>query len=342
MSFSRFRMDGTLFTLIIISVLTLVSTSILNSNGAITIDSFEPNDTNLSIDVGKPLKFSVNISEHNATYRWILDGKNVSTESSWVYLPNSTDAGAKILVVIVKSGNLSYSKQWNITVIHTDNFPKIDIIFPENSNLEIKQGDSLEFFVNVSNLDGNYIWYWWTLNGELKSRLNNWTYYPEDKERNEVKLTVRAGKWNYTRKWTVIVKKVNEPPIIKSFSPIEFTQVLEEGESLTFAISAYDLDEKDSLTYIWTLNDRWVSDSEYWTYNPEYTDSGVKIVKVVVSDCENELSQKWVVIVENKNQQPEIVFFTPNKENPVIEEGNTIIFSYLLNKKWIFKQPFEK
>jgi len=82
---------------------------------------------------------------------------------------------------------------------------------------------------------------------------------------------------------SVTVSSVNEPPIIDSFSPAELRPTASHLNPLTFTVTAHDPDG-DILSYNWTLDGVEVSTNNSWIYTPDATESGLKVVKVTISD----------------------------------------------------------
>jgi parallel beta-helix repeat protein len=82
---------------------------------------------------------------------------------------------------------------------------------------------------------------------------------------------------------SVSVSSVNEPPIIDSFTPIELEPTASQTSPLDFSVTAHDSDG-DPLSYSWTLDGAEVSTDTAWTYTPDALESGMKVVRVTVSD----------------------------------------------------------
>lgn len=101
--------------------------------------------------------------------------------------------------------------------------------------------------------------------------------------------------------------------------PDNETPAVEEGGTLTFSVNASDPDE-DPLTYYWTLNGTRVSAADSWIYSPDYTESGMKMVNVTISDGNLTVSKEWFVTVININiNPPNITYFYPYDKNITIK-----------------------
>jgi hypothetical protein len=91
---------------------------------------------------------------------------------------------------------------------------------------------------------------------------------------------------------TVTVSSINEPPIIDSFSPAELEPTASQTSPLDFSVTAHDPDG-DPLSYSWSLDGIEVSTDTSWTYTPGASESGLKVVRVTISD-ENPLSRDTI------------------------------------------------
>ncbi|NIQ06637.1 MAG: hypothetical protein GWO20_13195 [Candidatus Korarchaeota archaeon] len=97
----------------------------------------------------------------------------------------------------------------------------------------------------------------------------------------------------------------NNPPIIDSYNPSNDTPEVNEGNTLTFSVSASDTDG-DNITYSWRLSNQMVFQetltqnytSSSWTYHPELGDRGQHLVECTMSDGRGGLADvDWTVTV---------------------------------------------
>jgi hypothetical protein len=85
--------------------------------------------------------------------------------------------------------------------------PTIDVYSPTETNLEINEGESIEFTHTSSDLDGDLLSYSWLLDTVEKATTQNWTYSTSSGDigvRN-VTLVVSDGEFIDTQEWTVTV-----------------------------------------------------------------------------------------------------------------------------------------
>ena len=116
----------------------------------------------------------------------------------------------------------------------------------------------------------------------------------------EVKITVSDGELSTSQDVLIIVNKKEEKPVIGSSTPQEGAISVDEGETITFKISASDLNN-DPLSFEWIIDDVLVSDEAVINYATSYQDAGKHNIKVVVSDKNSSASKEWNVEVKEVN-----------------------------------------
>lgn len=126
---------------------------------------------------------------------------------------------------------------------------------------------------------------------------------------------------------TVEVISVNDPPEIAEYQPLTKEIIVNEGGEVRFIINATDIETPSSLlTYKWFLDEKDVHSAlRGWTYKPNYDESGRHVVKVVVSDGEDNTSMEWNVTVVNVNRKPQVKIVEPMNDTKFIE-GKKIKF----------------
>jgi len=96
---------------------------------------------------------------------------------------------------------------------------------------------------------------------------------------------------------------INSAPTIDTFTPVDTTPDVDEGDSLAFTHTSSDPDD-DPLSYSWLLDDVEQATTQNWTYSPGYNDAGSHNVTLVVSDGSLTDSQQWDVTVNDVNRAP--------------------------------------
>ncbi|MDI6792534.1 MAG: VWA domain-containing protein [bacterium] len=132
------------------------------------------------------------------------------------------------------------------------------------------------------------------------------TPLPDKFGRDDITLILTDKDGGQARKTdvTIIINPVSDdPPVIESFSPVAPNPAINEGNSLTFTVTAVDPDD-DLLSYSWKLDGTEVSTTNSYTCFPTYEDSGLHQVLLVVSDGSLSASQAWTIAVNNVNRCP--------------------------------------
>ncbi|MBS3102238.1 hypothetical protein J4458_02215 [Candidatus Woesearchaeota archaeon] len=118
----------------------------------------------------------------------------------------------------------------------------------------------------------------------------------------KVTITVSDGELSSSQEVLLVVSKKEEKPAIESFAPKENKVAINEGESISFDVSASDLN-KDTLAYEWFLDDVLVSNDKTINYLTDYEDAGTHNVKIVVSDKLHSVSNEWIVEVNDVSME---------------------------------------
>ncbi len=134
-----------------------------------------------------------------------------------------------------------------------------------------------------------------------------WTPTNEQVGINSVEVEISDGKLSVTQSFEIEVSNVNNSPQILSYSPDSLNVVVDEGESKKFEVQADDIDLNTTLSYQWFLNGKLVLRStgsgndlkSSWTYSASYGDYSQKIVKILVSDGELEVSIQWNITIND-------------------------------------------
>jgi len=134
-----------------------------------------------------------------------------------------------------------------------------------------------------------------------------------------VTVTVSDGELSTSQDVLIIVNRKEEKPAIDSFDPKEISITIDEGQTINFKIFASD-PNKDNLIYNWFIDDISVSNDVALSYEPNYQASGKHNVKVVVSDELSEVSNEWIVIVN----EVDLDIILDSIQDVEIEETNIV------------------
>ena len=121
-------------------------------NRAPEVESYTPASTDVNIQVGSSVQFSVVCTDpdnDSLNYEWKLDGVVVSRTNNYTYTPKSEDVGQHTLEFTVDDGNLSTSLTWTITVT------RAPVTSLSVSTYYLYAGFENQIHVNISNSEWN-------------------------------------------------------------------------------------------------------------------------------------------------------------------------------------------
>jgi hypothetical protein len=95
----------------------------------------------------------------------------------------------------------------------------------------------------------------------------------------------------------------NPSPIIWSYSPVDLSPSIFEGESLTFKVYASDPNHNE-LKYSWKLDGVEKSTTNSWVYTPGDKDAGIKTLILSITDGVSTVVQNWILTIIDKNVPP--------------------------------------
>jgi len=126
----------------------------------------------------------------------------------------------------------------------------------------------------------------------------------------------------------VRIRNVNDPPYLQSGGmvpdPLEEIR-MNEGEALTFRVSAADIDNKTSeLKYTWFIDDteKTKLGTAVFTWRPTFEDQGPHSVKVRISDGMAFIEADWNITVNDTNRAPVINEAWPQNNTEVSYNAN--------------------
>jgi len=175
------------------------------------------------------------------------EGMNISSENGLIsWLPTNNQVGIHRVVVEISDGRKSIPQDFEIEVSNTNGSPKILSYFPANINVNINEGDSIKFEIQVEDVDFNTtLNYKWYLNGSLVSNssvtpasgsifLNNWTYSADvgNSGQKIVKVIISDGALSDDVQWKINVNDVTPPskPTLEAVtSPINISSEILSG-----------------------------------------------------------------------------------------------------------------
>ena len=188
------------------------------------------------------------------------------------------------------------------------------------TTLTVKETETVKVRLSLYDPDNDSISLTYTppldKNGEWKTDYGDAGNY-------KAKVMVSDGKDTVEEDLLIVVEKKEEKPFIEGFSPQESSAVLNEGESLSFSLTAKDID-KDVLRYSWDLDGQPVGSENTFVYSPGFNGNGLHALNVQVTDGKTTLSKGWLIKVENTDRP---AVFTPI-QNISLFEGQKVTIAF--------------
>ena len=159
----------------------------------------------------------------------------------------------------------------------------------------IQEGDKISLAPNATDPDADKLTV--TYSKPLDEK-GEWQTNYGDAGKYKATITVSDGTNNVSQDAEIIVNKKEVAPQIDSFEPQQETLQIDEAQSITFRVSASDLN-KDVLSYTWFLDDKKIQESQEFDYNPNYGDAGSHEIYAEASDGNESAKKEWKVNVQN-------------------------------------------
>ncbi len=315
----------------VLSAFWVINWDIPDSSLAETVFSLESDTT---IFLGDTLLLEMKIpaaKDSAAVFCWGVNGKIDSslTEKIFSYFADST--GIDTIFCRYSLGDSASVHRWIIIVLKKNEPPEIkaNYVF---SDTTILAGDTLEFFIDAFDSDGDSLIFDWQVNGKVESFVDSSHFVffkPEvdSAETDTISLKISDADTSVELRWIVhILDKSNHPPEILAFQPDSLQIILQE-DSCKFIISCFDGDG-DSLLFRWSVNDSIVPtaiDSSFWFENFHPSDS-LAVIKVEVSDGIDTTFQKWEIRLAKSDSVADEWCFLPEADSVFLTLGDSLIF----------------
>jgi hypothetical protein len=191
------------------------------------------------------------------------------------------------------------------TVVVQNSQPVINSFEPTSMQLSINETESFDFLVDAEDPDGDLLLYKWKLNRATVEDDGDYKFDTDYDSVGEYKLNLTVQDFSENsrplyREWTIVVNNVNREPQIGGQQPLERELSMEEGKSLKFSIEESDPDSEDDLHVTWYVDEVQAPvEGSIFTYQPDFTASGLREIKAVVSDGTDTTEYNWSLDVED-------------------------------------------
>ncbi|MEK6970017.1 MAG: hypothetical protein AABW48_06345 [Nanoarchaeota archaeon] len=205
------------------------------------------------------------------------------------------DEGVYITNFKVSDGKFRIDLQVEIEVLNTLQPPSIVDSFSEAKTVQVKENQTLDFFVNVSNENAETLTYVWKFDGTTISKEEKGNHYLDFDTAGEhlLKVFVSDGTAGTSQEWRIKVEAVNRKPEL-SILPI----TVDEGEKIILDLPEVDSDG-DMLTY--SFNKIF---NELGEWQTNFEDAGTYLVEVSAADGELKPTEEVKVVVNNVDRSP--------------------------------------
>lgn len=201
--------------------------------------------------------------------------------------------------------------------------PVVQSFLPAGRVLTCFVGDTLQFNIRAFDPDGDPLSTSYRLGDSWVSDAATWNYAIVDTGVVDVRGRVSDGDHESFIDWRVTrLDPVNLAPVIQTTLPIEPSPTLVIGNHIEFAVIATD-PERNPLEYTFSVNDSLIASDHQVDYRP--TSLGMKHIRVVVSDGENQIEHHWQLRVTT---EPDVIPPAPvviTRVETGVEPGEVIL-----------------
>jgi parallel beta-helix repeat protein len=289
------------------------------SSHEVTIENNPPSAEDVFISPGTPLgddSLAVSYTyldddddpEDAPEIRWYKNGLpqtlyNDETEVD----SDATEKGELWYYTIRVNDGEEYSEEIDSQYVVIENSrPVVTSISPSPGQRVLNETESMEFFVEVEDPDGDLLLIKWKL-GKTTVADDEYYLFETDYESAGVytlNLTIQdVGERSFTLsfEWELTVGDINLLPEIEIKEPLEKNSKMDEGDTLKFLIEESDPDTDDTLMVTWYFDEvvAQTGGSSY-AYTAGGQASGDHQVRVVVDDGTDNMEYTWNVSVSDK------------------------------------------
>jgi hypothetical protein len=173
--------------------------------------------------------------------------------------------------------------------------PVVEGFSPVDQALEAFTGDTLVFSVRAVDPERSILQQRFAVDDSVVSGASRWAYVVDDTGLVTVSCTISDGEYDSRIQWVLDRRlRVNHPPEIYSFSPVEPNPTMIIGTELEFAVDIRDPDG-DPLTLYFAVDGEQVSTSDRFVYTTD--EEGDRVVEAVAFDGELKARKRWNLTV---------------------------------------------
>ncbi|UCH89073.1 MAG: right-handed parallel beta-helix repeat-containing protein, partial [Thermoplasmata archaeon] len=274
--------------------------------------------------------------------KWYMNGEAMKEYDDMIVI--SANATEKDQVwhfdICAYDGNSTseYNESFPVTIRNSR--PEIADYYPKEPEITMTETESVEFGVDVFDMDGDILLYQWVL--EDQSSMES-TILGEDEfltlqtDYNSsgtyiLNLTIQdwgVNSYKIYKEWKVTILNYNRLPVITILAPAGTDPRVKEDESLKFEVSYSDPDKEDDLKLYWYVDGLEISsaaDSRTYTFDPEGA-AGTHTVKVRLFDGYTNATKDWNISVKGTDEGADLIYGMTWDQWSVVLQALVIIFT---------------
>ena len=256
------------------------------------IVSYSPEDLSLEVLPGERIDFIVQaepLVEDTITYFWMLDNDTVGVDTSFTFQFDESDDHQ--LTCVVSNGGFIDSVAWSIGV---DEF-KISDFLPDDLNLRIQRGSTVQFSLAVESLENINPEFLWTLTDRSGNQSEIGTMNSVDVEFLQTGNHSLEGRVLHGEDVKSIVWTIESHSVVWWWWPHDLELSVRQDTAIAFEVYPFN-EESDSIDYSWYLNDE-VIDSDTSVVGIPFPHVGANEISVYVREGAETDTIRWTVEV---------------------------------------------
>jgi hypothetical protein len=173
--------------------------------------------------------------------------------------------------------------------------PVVEGFSPSNQDLDVFTGDTLDFSISAVDPDHAALSLQFVMGDSVVATGTGWEYVVADTGNVLIRCVVSDGEYESSIRWNLNRRlRVNYPPFIKTFFPVESSPTMVIGTQLAFAVEAID-DDRDVLEYSFSVDGQEVAKKDRYVFDA--TEEGGFAVEARVTDGELISKHLWNLTV---------------------------------------------
>ncbi len=205
------------------------------------------------------------------------------------------DAGTTVLEFTADDGEFKEMVWVEVTVLNTNQPPVINDIFSSREAVALEEGETLHFWVEAEERDGEAIGSLWQLDRTTLSEMaeGEHSFGFTDAGEHSLTLTLSDGALETTREWSLFVENVNREPAVE-ITPI----TIQEGDLVSFDLPTNDIDG-DPVHYAFEAP---LNQEGQW--QTTFDDAGEYHLRITASDGIDAVENTAIITVLDADRAP--------------------------------------